>query len=435
MKLLLYFISGIEKVFLALLPASLFILLLSACDSAPPPLPTATNTAAPTPSVSIPANAEATQTPPVSVTTVEATPTTGTASGSRIIYLDPDGFTVKSVLHDGTSPRTEAVIQKMPEQRVTTLSADPTGEYLVYTLSSSDPDVFSLKSYLWHDDVATEITPILERPRWSPDGKWFAAQALDTTGGIYLHDLRHGTGETLPAQGSPDWFPDGKRLVYTNGSNLFIYDIETEVSTPLTTLPDDETNQWQSQEAHVLPTGDRIIFSGGLAVEDGKPVLGPHGGERVWWWIPSTGGTPQHWSEIVGKGGASNYAASSLGNTVVVSHSSFAGATCPSYEDVAIVGFDIAAGGISSTLPITATSAPNIGIDPNGAWVTQVNGITWSPDGTEFAYGVERHACSSGEPTGDPLSSNIYVWDGDPDKEPRLSIEGSYPNWVRGNSP
>ena len=426
--------TTIKAKFLALLAASLFTLLLAACDMGPTPLPTPTNTEPPNPSATIPANADATPTSPLSQATTEptsaASPTTVAAQASRIIYLDPDGITVKSVLHDGTAPRTVAVIEKKPDQRVTTLSADPTGQYLVYTLSSSDPDVFSLKTYLWHDDQSSEITPLFERPRWSPEGVRFAAQALDTTGGIYLHDLRRGTGEILPVQGSPDWFPHGQWLVYTDGSNIFSYVLATKVSTPLTALPDDETNQWQSQEVHVLPNGDRIIFSGGLAVKDGQSVLDPHGEERVWWWIPSTGGTPQHWGEIVGKGGASNYSASPRRNRIAVSHSHFAGATCPTYEDVGVVGFDVVYR-ISSTLPITATSAPNTGIDPDGEWVTQVNGLAWSPDGTEFAYGVERHACVSGEPTGDPLSSTIYVWDGDPDKDPRLTIEGSYPSWVQ----
>jgi Tol biopolymer transport system component len=283
-----------------------------------------------------------------------------------------------------------------------------------------------------------KITSLTGSPRWSLDARRFAAQefTFDMPGAIYLYALSSNKGEMLPVQGSPSWSADGKRLIYTTGTNIFSYDIQSKVSTPLTTLPYDDKNKWNIDEAHVLPSGDKIIFFGGEALKDGQPVLGPHGEEQVWWWIPAGGGTPQHWGEIVGKaGGVGNYAASPRRDRIAVSHTHFAGATCPAYEDAAVVGFDVELDGLSSTLPITATSAPYTLSDPAGAWVTQVNGITWSPDGSEFAYGVERHACSPDGPADDPFSSTIYVWDGDPDKEPRLSIEGSYPNWVREDSP
>src|SRR5687768_2516585 len=150
----LYHIVAIKRRFVILLAASFFTFSLAACDIRPPPLPQQTATVAPNPSATITANAEASPTPPLSQATAEPTseavPTTGTASGGRIIYLDPDGFTVKSVLHDGTSPRTEAVIQKNSDQRITTLSADPTGQYLVYTVLSKRPEVLPVKCYLLH---------------------------------------------------------------------------------------------------------------------------------------------------------------------------------------------------------------------------------------------------------------------------------------------
>src|SRR5829696_7152700 len=107
MRLLLCITTTIKAKFLILLAASLFTLLLAACDMGPPPLPTPTNADTVAPSVTIPANADATLTPTLPQTTAEATPasspTLGSIAGSRMIYLDPDGITVKSVLHNGTS--------------------------------------------------------------------------------------------------------------------------------------------------------------------------------------------------------------------------------------------------------------------------------------------------------------------------------------------
>jgi Tol biopolymer transport system component len=436
MEILLQIRAGIGLRFFFMLGISLPSLFLAACDIGSPALPTLTPESAVTPSVTFMRN-DATQTPSQPQSTPDTTPpaaspTTDTAADSRIVYLAPDGFTVMSVRQDGSMPRTEAFIKKESEARVVNLSVDPTDTYMVYGL------IGYYATYVRSGDLVTMLSHRIGMPKWSPNGTQFVAQTIgiDSLGDLYLYDTAHKTEEILRVQGSPDWFPDGKRLLYPYGSNILSYDLETKVSTPLTTLPYDDKNKWNIDEAHVLPSGDKIIFFGGEALKDGQPVFGPHGEEQIWWWIPAGGGTPQHWGEIVGKaGGVGIYAASPRRDRIAVSHTHFAGATCPAYEDAAVVGFDVELDGLSSTLPITATSAPYTVSDPAGAWVTQINGITWSPDGSEFAYGVERHACSPDGPADDPLSNTIYVWDGDPDKEPRLSIEGSYPNWVREGSP
>jgi hypothetical protein len=41
-----------------------------------------------------------------------------------------------SVRQDGSMPRTEALIQKMPDGQVINLSADPTGKFIVYNLAT-----------------------------------------------------------------------------------------------------------------------------------------------------------------------------------------------------------------------------------------------------------------------------------------------------------
>src|SRR5688500_13076707 len=196
------------KIFTArlhLMTGIVLLILLSACDSEQPATPTPVGNPSPssvavqtaTVDATVTVSAEESSTPTPDATSPR--PTSGAVSRGRIIYLDPDGFTVKSVLHDGTSPRIEAVVMRyMPDDRVVNLSASPLNTYLVYSLSRSN------ESYMQSGEFVTKLSHRIGTPRWSVAGKRFVSQPTggDSLGSVFLYDTERKEGEILPVPGS-----------------------------------------------------------------------------------------------------------------------------------------------------------------------------------------------------------------------------------------
>jgi len=113
-------------------------------------------------------------------------------------------------------------------------------------------DRFSMRKYSWipflfitliscsdSDYSVNPVPPAIptdESPAWSPDGKWIAywhyeptqADSLYPTG-LYTVDTG-GLQRKILRKGialNPDWSPDGTRMVFDNGANIFTLEINT----------------------------------------------------------------------------------------------------------------------------------------------------------------------------------------------------------------
>ena len=85
--------------------------------------------------------------------------------------------------------------------------------------------------------------PALGSPSWSPDGSSLVLEALRRTGpaeyaptGLMLTDLSAGTARPA-AKGEtrqPIWSPDGRRIIYVLGKDIYAYDVQTGRSANLT---------------------------------------------------------------------------------------------------------------------------------------------------------------------------------------------------------
>src|SRR5688572_32255325 len=173
---------------LRFLPLIFSLLLLSACNDAPAPPASPTSTSG-------------SATPTTKITTPERSTPTSDAAGpaateevsGSIIYLDTDGVTVRKMRPDGSDGESLTVVEKDDDEYVSSLTADPTGQYLVYGLSTERYSFIS--RYFIYNEGETKPLPgidLAERPVWSPDGKRIAGQTYRNAiepGGVYVYDL------------------------------------------------------------------------------------------------------------------------------------------------------------------------------------------------------------------------------------------------------
>jgi hypothetical protein len=104
-------------------------------------------------------------------------------------------------------------------------------------------------------------------PAVSPDGTKIAfSKGHLATATLFVVDAGDGSRRTFPGA-QPDWFPDGRKLVYAmpgadggggavTRSDLFVYDVEGEAASPLTATP----GIIEMQPA-VSPDGKTVVFS------------------------------------------------------------------------------------------------------------------------------------------------------------------------------
>lgn len=351
------------------------------------------------------------------------------AGAGRVIYLAADGVTIKSIKPDGTDPRTLYTVSKPRGQTVSNLTADPTGSNILYSVSS-DVTGPSGAYYLLRNGVVRKLPYMKRIPQWSPDGKRFVGQtasAAGVAGRAYIYNVTNNTSLYLPFTGLPDWFPDGNRLVYTDGEDVFTYNRTSGAITRLTRLPHQQNaNDWYIEEAHVLPDGKGIVFFGQESIKNGQFQLGASGNGLQWFWIP-VGGAPQPWLDPEGNGLVA-YSASAAANKIAYSGSAHSSA-CASVQAVSVVYTDRSSPGQAVSLDIR-------GYNENADRYVYIKGLAWSPSGKQLAYGVQLYTCGDAS-AGQVLEASAIYISAAPDRLSRQApravklVSGTYPVWVK----
>ena len=357
---------------------------------------------------------------PVPATPVPATPA-GQVSG-KIFYLANDGVTINTVRPDGSAVEHVITITKQPQEAVVGLVGEPSGTFLLYGLQAGSEQW--PRYFLVERGQATPIFAFTSTPRWSPDGTRFVAQVPEPSGvpgAIYLYDTAARTGQTLPVAGRPDWFPDGRRLVYT-ANDVFVFDLQTGVDTQLTMLPSEGDEAWDIREAHVLPDAQHIVFYGAQ-----RSNVGASGNGQQWWSIPVEGGEPRTFTDPGGNG-VSGFGISPQADLLAYSEGAHSSA-CVSLQSVIVTTTDVQPD-LASAVPMP----PDIRVTDSGAFY--IKGFSWSPDNDHIAYAVEPYRCLEGAdgPTTDPPV--IYLWDvrtgnGTDPLVPQKVVDGQYPVWIK----
>jgi len=378
-------------------------------------------TPAPAPATEV---TELTATPaPPTVTQTTATQATATIAsrGERIIFLGADGVTIKSMGLDGSPVEDVVVIEKSDVAIVVNLIADTTGEYLIYGLGEEGS--VATGHYLWHNGQATFLGDFSAPPRISPDDRWLVGQLVNDEalpGAMLLVELATGQKRALPESGLPDWFPDGKRLLFVRDAGIFVYDLERKASTPVIQLPNDDQNAWNVQEAHVLPNGEGQLFFGSHYLQNGQLTIGASGNGQQWWLVPPEGGETQPWTEPEGSG-VQAFAISQASGRLAYAYTAHSSA-CVSIQTINVV-----IAGREAGEPRTP-QVPEL--EPRQDGAAYIRGLTWSPRGENLAFGIMAYTCPQeglSQEFGTPL---IYLWDVEAG-EANMVAEGSFPNWVR----
>ena len=142
-----------------------------------------------------------------------------------------------------------------PHSREVVYASRAGGDAELYVLRPGDAEPRQLTDNAYDDSY----------PQWSPDGKSILFQA-DPQGIIQFFlmnadgtDLRQLTfNETDFAR--PSWSPDGRSLVYDSGGDIFIYDIASRTSQPLTHDAHGEYHEYWDAQAVWSPDGGAIVY-------------------------------------------------------------------------------------------------------------------------------------------------------------------------------
>ena len=126
----------------------------------------------------------------------------------------------------GTIPTIDQLISL---ERVGAPAISPNGEFVAYTVRSTDWDDNSYHTEIWLADVKSgDLRQLTNNPKksstspaWSPDGRTLAFAAdRDDKRQIYVIDPRGGEARKLTSAeegiGGFAWAPDGKSIAYTS---------------------------------------------------------------------------------------------------------------------------------------------------------------------------------------------------------------------------
>lgn len=347
------------------------------------------------------------------------------APTGRILFLDSDGVTVKRVNPNGSGIETLFTITKQPSEDVASLSADSSGANVLYGVYSDQ----GVRYMLVNGGVARNLGTFASRPRWSPSGNALLMQGYgqnNQEGAVFLYDIATGLNVELPIRGTPDWFPDGNRIIYVNhtsngniiAANVSVYDVSARTSTRLTTFPETGADVWAIQEAHVLPDGQHVVFYGGQSKN-----LGASGNGMEWWSIPVGGGILQPFGQPGGNG-VLDYTTSANGEWLAYGTQMHVSA-CASVGSITVHTSDVR-GGISMNVPLPS---------PGGKAYVLVRGLAWEPNSNYLALGVESYRCESAASGQETVGVPLYVWNVRLANQNGATLtkiaDGAFPVWVR----
>jgi Tol biopolymer transport system component len=145
----------------------------------------------------------------------------------------------------------------------------------------------SLKGVTFADSSTGKVSRTLKRNgffeqlTWSPDGKWLSGVSNSFGTGWTVARMNAETGETnavsIQDNCTPDWFPDGKRMIFSNRhssdvalgktgwTQLWMADVDGK--NPQLVYAEDGRHIYGG---HISPNGKYVIFTGNPQ-EDGDP--------------------------------------------------------------------------------------------------------------------------------------------------------------------
>jgi serine/threonine protein kinase len=142
-------------------------------------------------------------------------------------------------------------------------------------------------------------------PRWSPKGDLIVFERRRA--GIWSVPPLGGPPRQIFERGNcPSFFPDGERLVFDRGAQLWVARVDGSDAHPVAGVPDNFYSVYLSHCAAVSPDGRSLAYF--------QPQWGPYGD---YWMIPAPGGTPRRLTFEVTSGGGVVFARD--GRSVIVS--------------------------------------------------------------------------------------------------------------------
>jgi hypothetical protein len=344
-------------------------------------------------------------------------------AGGAIFYLDPDGVSVQKINADGSAQ--ELVYSDMSQSLggpITYMGPVP-GNQLQMLIIGAEQHYITASG-----GVSVDLGNFASTPRWSPDGWRVAGASVSPSGApgaITIFDLRERKSSELPVAGTPDWYPDGQRLVYaacdaeadSPGCNVYSYDLASGTSARLSQLVSTAEDRWWVQEAHVLPSGNEIIFYGNHTSQ-----VGASGNGLQWWWMPIDGGEAQLFSQNFGNG-VNSYLTDPRGGLIAYSTRAHWSA-CASVGDIVVRDTSVAgdsARGEHPQLP---------GSDFERDTFAATLGLSWDPSGSgRLAFGSQAYTCT--DQNRQMQTPGVYIWEsGNPSAAPRKLADGSFPVWM-----
>jgi len=344
-------------------------------------------------------------------------------AGGAIYYLDPDGVSVDKINADGSGQ--QLVYSDMTHSLggpITYLGPVPGSKIQIMIIGAGQHYITA------SGGVSVDLGNFASPPRWSPDGWRVAGASVSVSGApgpIRIFDRRERRSSELPVSGTPDWYPDGQHLVYaacdaeadSPGCNVYSYDLASGTSARLSELVSTADDRWWVQEAHVLPSGNAIIFYGNHTSQ-----VGASGNGLQWWWMPLGGGESQLFSQNFGNG-VNSYLTDPRSGLIAYSTRAHWSA-CASVGDIVVRDTSVegdSARGEHPQLP---------GSDFEHDLFAAVLGMSWDPSGSgRLALGSQAYTC--GAQDRQLQTPGVYIWEsGNPAAAPRKLADGSFPVWM-----
>ncbi len=226
----------------------------------------------------------------------------GLAATLSIAFLGLRGWTSRS-----PNPIQFHLVSTFPgSHRAPSLSPD--GRMMAFVDDAHDPPQVWVKPL--GEGIPVQVTtgePAAGNPRWSPKGDQIVFErsrkglwSVPPLGGPARQVLEYGT--------CPSFFPDGERLVFDRGPELWVARIDGSDAHRVEGVQDNFYSFYLNHCGAVSPDGRWLAYF--------QPQSGPHGD---YWIIPARGGTPRRLTSDVSMGGGVVF--SPDGRSVIVSSS------------------------------------------------------------------------------------------------------------------